>query len=143
MSDNTFLKEPEKQQEFDEIYNNMMQIKASVIDANTTIIKVARAGGKTTFMAPRLTRVAYDMPGELSFFTHKTYVALMSNIIPNLIAEFKKPQGQSQKSMLKEGIDFVIGEKDLPKHFLQPRFQIFCHSRISPIYYRHICLNIY
>ena len=113
-----------KQKEFNEIYNNLMQIKANVIDANTMIIKGGRAIGKTTSLAPRLTRVAYDMPGELSFFAHKTYIALLSNIIPNLIAEFRRLQGDSQKPMLREGIDFVIGKKILPDHFLKPRFPV-------------------
>lgn len=114
----------EKQREVDELYNNLMQIKANTIDANTMICEVGRAGGKTEWFGKRLMDVAYDMPGELSFFTHKTYMALLTNIIPNLISYYRTPRGASQKPLLREGIDYTIGERDLPAHFIQPRFPI-------------------
>lgn len=108
----------------DEMYNNTMQIKANAIDANTMIVEVGRAGGKTEWFGKRLMDVAYDMPGELSFFVHKTYMALVKNIIPNLVAYYRTPRGESGRPILREGIDFVIGEKDLPSHFADPRFPI-------------------
>lgn len=114
----------EKHKEFDRIYNNMMQIKAGVIDANTMIVDVGRAGGKTEWFGKRLADVAYDMPGELSFFAHKTYMALVSNIIPNLVSFYSTPRGEQSRPLLREGIDFVIGEKDLPAHFVKPRFPV-------------------
>lgn len=114
----------EKQKGFDELYNNIMQIKANAIDANTMIVEVGRAGGKTEWFGKRLMDVAYDMPGELSFFAHKTYMALVKNIIPNLVSYYRTPRGESQRPLLREGIDFVIGEKDLPSHFTAPRFPI-------------------
>ncbi|MCD6345992.1 MAG: hypothetical protein J7L96_01090, partial [Bacteroidales bacterium] len=114
----------EKQREVEELYNNIMQIKANAIDANTMICEVGRAGGKTEWFGKRLMDVAFDMPGELSFFAHKTYMALMTNIIPNLVSYYRTPRGASQKPLLREGIDFVIGEKDLPSHFNHPRFPI-------------------
>ncbi len=124
MSEDKLIEQSKKQEEFDEIYNNIMQLKASVIDSNTMIVEAGRAAGKTVWFGKRFINVGYDMPGELSFFGHKTYIALMTNIIPQLIAYFKTPQGQQQKPLLREGIDFVIGEKDLPKHFNPPRYPI-------------------
>jgi len=124
MDENLLIEQSHKQEAFDEIYNNIMQLKASVIDANIMIIEAGRASGKTVWFAKRFINVGYDMPGELSFFGHKTYIALVTNIVPNLIAYFKTPQGQSQKPLMQEGIHYVIGEKDLPKHFSQPRYPI-------------------
>ena len=59
-----------------------MQIRANVVDSNVLIVEAGRATGKTEgVMGPRIIRVANDMPGELSFLVHKTYVALMTNVI--------------------------------------------------------------
>lgn len=113
-----------KAAEFDEIYNNIMQLKANIIDANKMLLEVGRGGGKTEWFGKRLTDVAYDMPQELSFFAHKTYMALFSNIIPNLIAYFNKPRGKDNRPILREGIDYVVGEKDLPSHFTKPRYPL-------------------
>jgi hypothetical protein len=60
------------------------------------------------------------MPGELSFLTHKTYVALMTNIIPNLRAFFNKPMGPNDEPFMKEGEDYIIGASKIPKHFNKP-----------------------
>lgn len=114
----------EKHREIDRIYNNMMQIRGNVIDANTMIVEAGRAGGKTEWFGKRLMDVAYDMPGELSFFVHKTYMALVSNIVPNLVSYYNTPRGEGNRALLREGIDFVVGEKDLPAHFNKPRFPI-------------------
>lgn len=110
---------------FDDLYMNKMQVRATVVDANVMIAEVARAAGKTEgVFGPRMIRVAYDMPGELSFLIHKTYVALMTNIIPNLRAFFNKPVGEANKPMMEEGIHYVIGESKLPDHFQKPRYPI-------------------
>ena len=64
---------------FESYYMNQMQIQVNVIDSNNVFAEVARAGGKTEgITGPRIIRVANDMPGELSFLVHKTYVALMT-----------------------------------------------------------------
>lgn len=105
---------------FEEKYMNVMQIKGIAIDANITIAKVARAAGKTVFFAGRMQRVAQDLPGQTSVLMNKTYVSLLSNIIPNLRAEFNKPVGIDQKPMWEEGVDYVLGTSQIPKHFKKP-----------------------
>jgi len=122
MSD--ILELSEKHREIDRIYNNMMQIRGNVIDTNIMIVEAGRAGGKTEWFGKRLMDVAYDMPGELSFFCHKTYMALVTNIVPNLVTYYSVPRGESLRPLLREGIDFVVGERDLPAHFAKPRFPI-------------------
>ena len=48
---------------FEDYYMNLMQIRANVVDANTQIVEVARAGGKTEgVFGPRIIKVANDMP---------------------------------------------------------------------------------
>jgi len=122
MSD--LLEISEKVRQLDEIYNNLMQIRANVIDAKTMICEVGRAGGKTEWFGKRIMDVAYSMPTELSFICHKTYMALLTNIIPNLLSYYRTPRGIQQRPLLREGIDYIIGEKDIPEHFTQPRFPI-------------------
>ena len=112
---------------FESYYMNQMQILANVIDPNNLYAEVARAGGKTEgITGPRIIRVANDMPGELSFLVHKTYVALMTNVWPNLQAYFSKEVtvGGKVRPMLEYGIDYVVGEAKLPSHFRRPRYPI-------------------
>lgn len=113
--------------EFEHYYMNGMQLLANIIDPNMLFAEVARAGGKTEGVTgPRLIRVANDMPGELSFLVHKTYVALMTNVWPNIQAYFSRQvvvNGQ-QRPMLEYGIDYVVGESTLPSHFRKPRYPI-------------------
>ncbi len=112
---------------FEEYYMNQMQMLANIIDPNNLYAEVARAGGKTEgITGPRIIRVANDMPGELSFLVHKTYVALMTNVWPNLQAYFSKQvtvEGRV-RPMLEYGIDYVVGEARLPSHFRRPRYPI-------------------
>ena len=111
--------------ELQEIYYTAMQLNAEIVDANILIIEGGRGVGKTEgVLGPRTMRVAADIPRETSVLAHKTYVALLSNIVPNLIAYYNSPRGKDEKPLLREGIDFVIGEKDLPKHFQKPRFPV-------------------
>jgi len=119
------LTKAERCKAFDSLYMNKMQAKATIIDPNILICEVARAAGKTEgVFGPRMVRVGADMPGELSFLIHKTYVALMSNIIPNLRAFFSKPLGQGGRQMMEEGKHYVIGAANLPKHFTKPRYPV-------------------
>jgi len=112
----------ERSEAFERLYMNKAQIQSTVIDPNTLIAEMARASGKTEgIIGPRMIRVAYDMPGELSFLIHKTYVALMNNIVPNLRAFFSKP-GQDGKPLMEEGIHYVVGATNLPKHFVKPLY---------------------
>lgn len=115
------------EQSFERYYMNQMQILANVIDPNSLYAEVARAGGKTEgITGPRIIRVANDMPGELSFLVHKTYVALLTNVWPNLQAYFSKEVtvGSRVRPMLEYGIDYVVGATKLPSHFHQPRYPI-------------------
>lgn len=110
---------------FEECYQNVMQIRANAIDSNVLIVEAGRATGKTEgVMGPRIIRVANDMPGELSFLVHKTYVALMTNVWPNIQAYFSKPVGDGRRSMLEYGIDYNVGESKIPSHFRKPRYPI-------------------
>lgn len=110
---------------FEECYQNVMQIRANAIDSNVLIVEAGRAKGKTEgVMGPRIIRVANDMPGELSFLVHKTYVALMTNVWPNIQAYFSKPVGDGRRSMLEYGIDYIVGESKIPSHFRKPRYPI-------------------
>ena len=112
---------------FEHYYMNGMQLLANTIDPNMLFAEVARAGGKTEgITGPRLIRVVNDMPGELSFLVHKSYVALMTNVWPNIQAYFSRQvvvNGQ-QRPMLEYGIDYVVGESKLPSHFRKPRYPI-------------------
>ncbi|TAJ13050.1 hypothetical protein DMA11_10315 [Marinilabiliaceae bacterium JC017] len=118
-------KESKRYKTFESLYMNKMQVRSTLIDSNVLIGEVARGTGKTEgIIGPRVIRVSNAMPGELSFFIHATYVALLTNIIPNIRAFFNKPVGVNGEPLLKEGEDYVIGTSQLPKHFKQPRYPI-------------------
>jgi len=106
-------------------YMNLMQVRANVVDANTQIVEVARAGGKTEgVFGPRIIKVANDMPGELAFLVHKTYTALFTNIWPNIQAYFSRPVQGTGRPMLEYGVDYIVGESKIPHHFRRPRYPI-------------------
>ncbi|WP_278625393.1 hypothetical protein [Parabacteroides gordonii] len=110
---------------FEDYYMNLMQIRANVVDANTQITEVARAGGKTEgVFGPRIIKVANEMPGELAFLVHKTYTALFTNIWPNIQAYFSRPIMGGRRTMLEYGIDYIVGESKIPAHFRRPRYPI-------------------
>lgn len=107
---------------FEEQYMNMMQMQANIADTNVLIGEIGRAAGKTEgIFGPRMIKVGYAMPRETSFVVHKTYVALLTNIIPNIKAYFNTPYGEFERPRMEEGLDYVIGESKLPKHFIAPR----------------------
>ena len=113
--------------EFQHYYMNSVQMLATIIDPNMLYAEWGRATGKTEgVMGPRIIRVMNDMPGELSFLVHKTYVALMTNVWPSLQAYFSRPVmvNGKQRAMLEYGIDYVVGESKLPSHFRRPRYPI-------------------
>lgn len=111
----------EAHQEIEKAYMNKMQIRGNLIDSNVLIGEIARAGGKTSkLLIPRMIRVAFDMPGELSFLVHKTYTAAMTNMVPSIIAGFKEPMGENQEPMFQEGIDYIVGSSKIPNHFQKP-----------------------
>ncbi len=110
---------------FEDSYMNKMQIKVNLLDTNVVIAEIARGAGKTEgIITPRVIRVAHQMPGEITFLVHKTYVAAMTNMIPSILASFKRPVGENQEPMFQEGIHYVYGETKLPAHFKHPRREI-------------------
>ena len=114
-------------QQMEEFYMTSVQLLINVVDANQTFAELARATGKTEgVIVPRMIRVINSMPGELSFLVHKTYVALMTNVWPNIQAAFSRPVMVSgkQRPLLEYGIDYVVGETRLPSHFRMPRYPI-------------------
>jgi len=111
--------------EIEESYMNLMQIRANLVDSNVLIARIARAAGKTEgIMIPRIIRVAFSAPGELSFLIHKTYTAAMVNMVPAILAGFKKPIGPRQEPMFKEGIDYIVGASKIPSHFKKPLYDV-------------------
>lgn len=110
----------DKISEIEQKYMNKMQLKVNCIDTNVIIAEIARAGGKTDgVMAPRIVRVADAMPGEMSFLVHKTYVSLMTNIVPNIRAVFSQITA-SGRPLLEEGVHYVIGAKNCLRIFTNP-----------------------
>ena len=121
------MTEESRYQQMEEFYMNSVQLLINVVDANQTFAELARATGKTEgVIVPRMIRVINSMPGELSFLVHKTYVALMTNVWPNIQAAFSRPVMVSgkQRPLLEYGIDYVVGETRLPSHFRMPRYPI-------------------
>ncbi|MDR1556753.1 MAG: hypothetical protein LBS88_06945 [Tannerellaceae bacterium] len=119
------MNDPNPASRFEDYYMNLMQIRANVVDANTQIVEVARAGGKTEgVFGPRIIKVAKEMPGELAFLVHKTYTALFTNIWPNIQAYFSRPIHGGKRTMLAYGIDYIVGESKIPSHFRLPRYPV-------------------
>ena len=74
----------------------------------------------------RIIRVANDLPGELSFLVHSTYVALLTNVWPSILAEFSRKVivNGTERPLMEYGIDFIAGEKNIPSHFRRPRYPV-------------------
>ena len=94
---------------------------------NKVVVEAARASGKTSEVTVnRIVRVADSMPAELSFLAHRTYVALLTNIWPNIQAAFSRQitVNGRPRCMLEYGIDYIAGESKIPEHFRKPRYPI-------------------
>jgi len=116
---------PNSDTDFDQVYFNNMQLESEIIDPNILIVEAGRAAGKTEgVLGPRTIRVAADLPGETSVLAHKTYVALLSTIVPDLLSYYNRPRGEKLQPLLREGVDYVVGEKKLPSHFAKPHYPI-------------------
>lgn len=103
-------------------YMNMVQLRATIVDANVLIAELGRATGKTEgIFGPRLIRVSDSMPGEVSFLVHKTYAALFTNVWPNIQGYFSRPIMDGRRTMLEEGKDYIVGASKIPSHFMRPR----------------------
>lgn len=121
MSDHIELPE-ERLSRIENHYMNMMQLRATVVDANILIAEMGRATGKTEgVFGPRIIRVSDSMPGEVSFLVHKTYAALFTNVWPNIQGYFSRPVGDGRRTMLEEGQDYIVGSTKIPSHFKRPR----------------------
>lgn len=113
--------------EMERLYLNSVQMLCNVVDANMLFAELGRATGKTEGVTtPRMIRVIDSMPGELMFLVHKTYVALMTNVWPNIQASFSRlvNVGGNERPLLEYGIDYVVGETRLPSHFRMPRYPV-------------------
>lgn len=113
--------------EMERIYMNSMQVMVNLIDPNKVVVEAARASGKTSEVTVnRIVRVADSMPAELSFLANRTYVALLTNIWPNIQAAFSRQitVNGRPRCMLEYGIDYIAGESKIPEHFRKPRYPI-------------------
>lgn len=113
--------------EMERIYMNSMQVMVNLIDPNKVVVEAARASGKTSEVTVnRIVRVADSMPAELSLLAHRTYVALLTNIWPNIQAAFSRQitVNGRPRCMLEYGIDYIAGESKIPEHFRKPRYPI-------------------
>lgn len=113
--------------EMERIYMNSMQVMVNLLDPNKVVVEAARASGKTSEVTVnRIVRVADSMPAELSFLAHRTYVALLTNIWPNIQAAFSRQITVNGRPccMLEYGIDYIAGESKIPEHFRKPRYPI-------------------
>lgn len=121
MSDNLDMVE-ERTSRIESHYMNMVQLRATAVDANILIAEMGRATGKTEgVFGPRIIRVSESMPGEVSFLVHKTYAALFTNVWPNIQGYFSRPVGDGRRTMLEEGQDYIVGSTKIPSHFKRPR----------------------
>ena len=116
-----------------EMYQNRVQALVNIIDPNKLFAVIGRGGGKTSHISTRrILRVAQEMPRETSIISHKSFVALFTNVIPTILESFrsevKMPDGTERPTLI-EGWDYVVGEKDLPKHFLAPRYPLLYPER--------------
>lgn len=119
--------------DYTEIYQNKVQALANIVDPNKLFAVAGRALGKTSqITARRILRVAEEMPREVSIISHKSFVALFTNVIPTVLESFRSeitmPDGSTRPQLI-EGMDYVVGEKDLPKHFQSPRFPLLYPER--------------
>lgn len=113
--------------EMERIYMNSMQVMVNLLDPNKVVVEAARASGKTSEVTVnRIVRVADSMPAELSFLAHRTYVALLTNIWPNIQAAFSRQitVNGRPRCMMEYGIDYIAGESKIPEHFRKPRYPI-------------------
>lgn len=109
-----------KQQQIERVYYNTVQLTSLLIDPTFLFAEWGRGSGKTEgVMGPRFVRVSHAMPHSTLVFAGPTYVSLMQNIVPKLIKYFNHTQKNGQQ-LLTEGVHYVIGAKDLPKHFKRP-----------------------
>ena len=116
-----------------ELYQNKVQALVNIVDPNKLFAVAGRALGKTSqITSRRILRVAEEMPREVSIISHKSFVALFTNVIPTVLETFRSevtmPDG-SVRPQLIEGLDYVVGEKDLPKHFQAPRYPLLFPER--------------
>ena len=116
-----------------DLYQNKVQTLCHVVDANKLYAVWGRGTGKTAYVTtPRILTCAGEMPGETSSLSHKSFVALLQNVVPTILATFNQeitmPDG-TKRPMLREGLDYVVGQKDLPRHFHKPRFPLLYPER--------------
>ncbi|MBI9052468.1 MAG: hypothetical protein JEY96_01540 [Bacteroidales bacterium] len=110
----------EKDKKYFDYYLNTLQLIVNLVDTTFVFGEIGRGGGKTEgILGPRSIRVAHDMPRSTVVLAGPTYVSLMQNIVPNMLGYYRSLQPNG-RPMLTEGIHYVVGQKDLPKHFIEP-----------------------
>nr|DAT27579.1 MAG TPA: large terminase [Caudoviricetes sp.] len=112
---------------FERYYMNSIQTVANIIDPNAVFAELGRGTGKTEgIMTPRILRVANAMPGELAYLVHKTFVALITNVWPNIQVSFSRNVMVNGKvrPIMEYGVDYIVGEGKIPNHFRRPRYPI-------------------
>lgn len=124
---------PSPQTDIIELYLNKVQALINLIDPRILMAVAGRGLGKTSqITTPRILRVARLMPRETSIISHKSFVALFTNVLPTVLESFRTeltfPDGTT-RPQLTEGIDYVVAEKDLPKHFQSPRYPLIYPER--------------
>lgn len=117
----------EQSTNFQRYYMNRVQAIANMLDPNSLFCEWGRGTGKTNSVtSTRIIRVANDLPGELGFLVHSTYVALLTNVWPSILAEFSRKVTVNgvERALMEYGIDFIAGEKKIPSHFRRPRYPV-------------------
>ena len=101
---------------FEEKYNSVLQTKVLLADTQNIIGEIGRGSGKTTEMfAPRLVRVAYDMPRSIILLVGPTYTFILETVVPGIITHLAKNYIR--------GIHYEYGVRP-PKHFRLPYTEV-------------------
>lgn len=91
---------------------NVIQTRVHLADTQNIWIDAGRGTGKSSYMlAPRLVRVAYDMPRAHLLLIAPTYVDLLSNILPAITSYLN--------NYMVRGLHYEYGTSP-PKHFKLP-----------------------
>lgn len=98
------------------IHYNPLQLKVSIINAQTTVVVAGRATGKTTGIhAPRTAACLIKMPASQNGFISRTYKQFKTRILGSLVGGWKDLG-------LVEDRDFTIGKQN--KNFPKPKYSI-------------------
>ena len=98
-------------------YNSVIQTKALLADPQNLIGELGRGSGKTTeILAPRMVRIAYDMPRSEIALGGPSYIFVLDTIVKGVSSYLNKHY--------KRGVFFEIG-KEPPNWFKRPYGEIY------------------